>query len=239
MEQLHTRRGQGVLSCFDDKNIGQCRSISVNSVMAGDNGVNLDLVSIKILLSRINNMMFYNILLHYNMGNRFIQVKEIKKYWKRNRIWKEENATNLAVVACWLSTIFENFRLGLNKHMNCGIILKIIVLLLEEQYWIRRCDDVECNTRDDARDRASCSGVIVGQKFVEQIRTGFARSPCNSGSQHYDEETKNWSQRQKTPRKTCPFNERSEETVARNDAKVQQAMTDKLSWVSWSHCSRW
>ena len=64
----------------------------------------------------------------------------------------------------------------------------------------------------------AAQGVIVGYEAqVEQIRTD-SRDRLATVAQHYDEETKQ-----------LVTEADLEETVARNDAKVQQAMTDKRS----------
>ena len=50
----------------------------------------------------------------------------------------------------------------------------------------------------------------------------------------------NWSQRQKNAQeRPVRLTKDLEETVARNDAKVQQAMTDKRAGLVGSHVERW
>ena len=64
----------------------------------------------------------------------------------------------------------------------------------------------------------AAQGVIVGYEAqVEQIRTD-SRDRLATVAQHYDEETKQL---------VTEAEKDVEETVARNDARVQEAMTDK------------
>ena len=67
----------------------------------------------------------------------------------------------------------------------------------------------------------AAQAVIVGYEAqVEQIRTD-SRDRLATVAQHYDEAEKNAQER------LVRLTKDLEETVARNDAKVQQAMTDK------------
>ncbi len=67
-------------------------------------------------------------------------------------------------------------------------------------------------------------GVIVGYEAQVEQSNGF--HAITAQLQRYDDQQL-VQRRKKRPGKTRPFNEDLEETVARNDAKVQQAMTDR------------
>ena len=76
-------------------------------------------------------------------------------------------------------------------------------------------------------------GVIASyEDQVEQIRTD-SRDRLATVAQHYDEETEQLvaEAENNAQEKLVRLTKDLAETVARNDAKVQQAMTDKTSWV--------
>ena len=75
----------------------------------------------------------------------------------------------------------------------------------------------------------AAQGVIVGYEAqVKQIRTD-SRDRLATVAQHYDEETKQLvtEAEKNAQERLVRLTKDLEETVARNDAKVQQAMTDK------------
>lgn len=77
----------------------------------------------------------------------------------------------------------------------------------------------------------AAQGVIVGYEAqVEQIQKE-SRDRLATVAQHYDDETKRLVAEAETTAKErlVRLTKDLEETVARNDAKVQQAMTDKRS----------
>ncbi len=102
--------------------------------------------------------------------------------------------------------------------------------MLEEQ-WLNKEVTMSDATLEMMQEiEQAAQGVIVGYEAPSWTNRTGSRDRLATVAQHYDE-ISNWSD-EKTWERTRPLTKDLEETVARNDAKVQQAMTDKSE--SWS-----